>query len=388
MLPPAGQPQQWKHRTPLPERRSICGKAAATLPQVRSSAGFFLWPDLYICGDVQLPFNIELGRPEALYLLALLPLLLGIYLWHRMRVQRALRHLSQPGTRARLLPGWAPARKHTRFALALTAFALGVLALAHPRRPAAGDAELRSGIDQLFVLDISNSMLAADIAPNRLTRAKALLEALMARRPDDRVGLVVFAGSAYVQLPLTYDHGSARMFIETANPGQVAGQGTAIGAALERCIELFDQPNGRYRTVLLLTDGETHDEAALEQARELANRGVMINTLGLGSPQGTTLTDPEKGMPKRDENGNVVVSRLNEELLQQIAATGKGQYVHLTDVGAANELLLRQLAQVRSTGLVDKTQLSYEPFYPWLLLPMMLLLLLEAFIRERKKPAL
>ncbi|RYY40054.1 MAG: VWA domain-containing protein [Chitinophagaceae bacterium] len=334
-----------------------------------------------------LPFDIQLERPEALYLLALLVPLTGVYLLHRSKRKKALQAMG--GNVKRLLPDAAPARAAVRFVLFALAFTLGVLALANPRRPAAGDLEARSGIDQVFLLDVSNSMLATDVVPSRLDAAKALLKNVLKARPNDRVALVVFAGHAYAQLPLTYDHGAATLFIETANPQQVPGQGTAIGEALQQALLSFGNEQGRYRTVLLVTDGETHDEQATDAAKELIDRGVMINTIGIGSPGGSTIIDPKTKAPKKDESGNVVLSKLNEPILQQLAAAGKGKYIRMdagaTGASSASSALMAQLSTVKNTSLIDKTQLSYETFYYWLIGPMIFLLLLEAFIPERKK---
>ncbi|RYY66012.1 MAG: VWA domain-containing protein [Chitinophagaceae bacterium] len=332
-----------------------------------------------------LPFDLQLERPEALYLLGLVPLLVLFYGWYRARRTRALRALGEPAALKRLLPGYAPGRATLRFVLFTLAFTLGVLALANPRRPAPGDLQARSGIDQVFLLDVSNSMLATDVAPSRLDAAKSLLQAVLKARPDDRVALIVFAGHAYAQLPLTYDHGAASLFIETANPQQVSGQGTAIGEALQQAVLTFGNEENRYRTVLLLTDGETHDEDAAAQAKELADHGVLINTVGIGSAGGTTIIDPQTKAPKKDESGNIVLSKLNEAILQQVAATGKGHYLHLDEPASTARALLASLSTVKNTPLIDKTQLSYEPYFQWLLGPMLLLLLAEAFIPQRKK---
>ncbi|RYZ21999.1 MAG: VWA domain-containing protein [Chitinophagaceae bacterium] len=334
---------------------------------------------------MELPFDIQFERPWALYGLALLPVLLLLYGLYLRRRRRALLELGSPEMATRLLPGRTRHRKTLRFALAFTALALGILAFANPRRPSGGDLEARTGIDHVFALDVSNSMLATDVAPSRLQAAKKLMLQVLQARRNDRVALIVFAGHAYAQLPLTYDQSAARLFIESANPGQVSGQGTAIGEALNQCALAFGKEGGRYRTVTMLTDGETHDEEALKAAQDLTDQGVMINTIGIGSPAGTTIIDPlTKGL-KKDEAGNTVISRLNQALLQQIAAVGKGRYVLLADPAGAAAQVQAQLATVKSTTLVDKRLLSYETFYFWLIGPALALLAIEAFIPERKK---
>jgi Ca-activated chloride channel family protein len=266
----------------------------------------------------------------------------------------------------------------------LLSFALGCIAVANPRRPDKVQDEVRRGIDVVLALDVSNSMLATDVAPSRLLRAKNLLLKLIDGLPDDRIGLVLFAGKAYIQMPLTTDHNAAKLFIATASPGAITAQGTAIGEALERSSLAFGESE-RFKTVVLLSDGETHDETALEGAKELASKGIMVNTVGIGRPEGGSIIDTVTQAARRDASGNVIISRLNEALLEQIATTTNGIYRNFQNTDKAVAEIIAQLSQVEKKALGDTSLFTYQTFYAWLVLPMLLLLTLELFFPDRKK---
>lgn len=265
------------------------------------------------------------------------------------------------------------------------AFALGCVTLANPRIPDKSSDEARSGIDVMLALDVSNSMLATDVQPSRLDKAKQLLLLLNDQMAGNRIGLVVFAGKSYLQMPLTLDHNAARMFVSTANTTAVPIQGTLMADALDRCNKGFDEQNPRFKTVILLSDGETHDEGAVEKAKELAQRGVMINTVGVGSAQGAAIIDTTTHKPKTDQSGEVVVSRLNEQTLQEIATAANGRYFHLDNLTETANGILQQYVGIEKKPLADISLLNFQTFYIWLAAPMLLLLLLDVFFPDRKK---
>lgn len=279
----------------------------------------------------------------------------------------------------------SPRKALLKFSLFTLAFALGCIALANPRVPDDASAEMRRGIDAVIALDVSNSMLATDVPPSRLAQAQKLLSNLIDQMPNDRIGLVVFAGNAYTQMPLSTDHEAAKLFITTAGPNMVPEQGTSVADALLQSNAAFEEGSQRFKTIILVTDGETHDEEALPTVQELAKKGVMVNTVGIGSPAGSTIMDAETGRPKTDDGGQPVVSRLNEELLQQVAQATNGVYINLTNIPSALTTLQNQYKDVERKALVDTTSLTYESFYIWVLLPVFLILLAELFIPDRKK---
>ncbi len=329
--------------------------------------------------------NIQFQYPEALWLLTLVPFFILLFVIYKLWRRKAVKRIGDPLLVKELYKGYAPSKATLKFIFFVLAFIGGCLALANPRRPEEGVGENRKGIDILVALDVSNSMLATDVPPTRLQQAKDCILKLTAQYPDDRIGLVLFAGTAYLQMPLTFDHNSAQLFVSTATPAAITAQGTAIGDALEKGSLAFDKQSDRFKTIVLVTDGETHDEGALEKAKELAGKGIMINTIGLGSAQGATITDSVTKAQKKDASGNVVISKLNEDLLKQLAVTTNGTYIHFDNTQQVIKGLQQQLSQVARKSLPDVSQLNFETFYMWLALPMLLLLILELFFPERKQ---
>jgi Ca-activated chloride channel homolog len=267
----------------------------------------------------------------------------------------------------------------------IIAFGLGVAAVMNLRRPAADETSSRKGIDVVIALDVSKSMLAQDLPPNRLERAKQFITKLMAAMPDDRIGLVVFAGRAYLQMPLTTDYGAAQLYISSAAPETVPLQGTVISEALQQSSNAFNTTERRFKTVVLISDGEDHDPEAVNTARELASRGMMINTVGIGSSEGSYIPDPVTGENKKDEFGNDVVSRLNENVLKQIAENTNGVYIHLQDSDAAVNQLKQQFSGIEGKAYGDVSLMNFQTYYWWFAAGMFLLMLAEYFIPETKK---
>jgi Ca-activated chloride channel family protein len=203
--------------------------------------------------------------------------------------------------------------------------------------------------------------------------------------PNDRIALVLFAGRAYLQMPLTTDHNAARMFVETADPLTMAQQGTVISDAMRVSSLAFNNKERRFKTVVLISDGEDHDLASMETANEMAAQGIMINTVGLGSISGAPIVDPATGEQKKDASGNIVISKLNEDELKQIAATTNGIYIHLDDPNTAVTNMTDHLSQIEKKAFTDVTLMNFKSYYWWLAAAMLILLIAELFIPERKK---
>lgn len=284
-----------------------------------------------------------------------------------------------------LTSNFSPALFTTKFILLSAGFALGVVALMNPRQPGAADNVNRKGIDVVVALDVSKSMLATDLAPNRLERAKQFIIKLMTAMPDDRIGLVLFAGRSYLQMPLTADHGSAQLFVGSASPDAIPQQGTVISDALEMSLKAFNPKERRFKAIVLISDGEDHDAEAVKTAEEMAPQGVMINTVGVGSAEGSFIVDPATGQNKTDEFGATVVSRLNEETLRQIAEKTNGIYTKLEDSEQSVSAVKDQLSQIEARAYGDVSLINYKTFYMWFAGAMLLFLLIENFIPERKK---
>lgn len=329
--------------------------------------------------------NIQFQYPQALYLLGIIPVLILFYLSYRLWRKRSIAKIGEKELVQKLVQNHSSARTGLKFFLVCFAFAVGCIALANPRRPDESSNEARSGIDVMLALDVSNSMLATDVQPSRLEKARQLLLTLIDKMPNNRIGFVVFAGKSYLQMPLTLDHSAARMFVSSANTSAVPIQGTVMADALERCNAGFDEQNPRFKTVILVSDGETHDEGAVDKAKELAQHGVMINTVGVGSPQGAAIIDSLTRKPKTDESGQVVVSKLNEQTLQEVAKSATGNYFHLDDVAATANALLQQYVGIEKKPLADVSLMNFQTFYMWFAAPMLLALLIDVFFSDRKK---
>ena len=273
----------------------------------------------------------------------------------------------------------------SKFIILSAAFAVGIVAAMNPRKPGDSDNINRKGIDVAIALDVSKSMLATDLAPDRLERAKQFISKLMNEMPDDRVALVLFAGKAYLQMPLTIDHGAAQMFISTATPDAVPQQGTVISDALKMSANVFNSEDKKFKAVILISDGEDHDETAVTTAKSLAEHGVMINTVGIGSVNGAEIIDPVTGQAKKDEAGNTVISKLNEEELRQISKTTNGVYIRLESSEEAVSVLKSQLSQIDRKAFGDVNMMNFKNYFLWFAAAMFILLVAENFIPERKK---
>lgn len=283
-----------------------------------------------------------------------------------------------------LTADYSPKNFNYKFLLIASALALCIIGAANIRKPAKGNIGNRAGIDIMIALDVSNSMLAQDIKPNRLERAKQVINNLIDKMGNNRIGLIVFAGQAFLQMPLTSDLAAARLYVSNASPDAVPAQGTVIGEALRMSHAALDTKEKKYKAVILISDGEDHDEKADAALNELQDNGIVVHTIGIGSPEGAPIFDPALDDYKKDEKGNTVVSKLNEKDLQNIATQTGGQYHLYTNADeVANEV-------AASIGQMEKKQISgtgiriYSSYFQWFLLAAFILLLLETIIPERK----
>jgi len=274
-----------------------------------------------------------------------------------------------------------------KFILLLLAFTAGIVAIANLRKPSASENITRKGIDVVIALDVSKSMLATDLQPSRLERAKQLIMKLIDRMPNDRIALVYFAGHAYLQMPLTVDHTSAKIFVNAASPDLVPSQGTVISEALLMGSRAFNTKEGRFKTIILISDGEDHDIDILNAVNQVADAGVMVNTVGIGSVEGSEIIEPATGEPKKDANGNIVISKLNDAELKLVSEKTNGAYVHFDDSEQVIKTILDQLSQIEGKAFGDVSLMNYTTYYGWFAGLMLLLLVTEFFIPERKKLA-
>jgi Ca-activated chloride channel family protein len=308
-----------------------------------------------------------------------------MYLAARRKKKRTIKKIGDPELVEQLMGKYNNRGFFQKFLLAAFALTLLVLALANLRVPKGSEKISRNGIDVMIAIDVSKSMLAQDIKPTRLDRAKQLLSRLIDKLANDRVGIVIFAGKAYLQMPLTGDHAAAKMYLSSAGTESVPTQGTVIGDALKMCYASFNTKEKKYKAVLLLSDGEDHDEGALQTAEQMAGEGVVINTIGIGSPEGAPITDPATGQMKTDAEGNTVISRLNQEELKAIAEKGNGVYMLYNNTEEVASRIAAQLATMDQRAVKDDSLVNYQSYYQWFLALALLVLVLELFIREMKR---
>ncbi|MCO6501191.1 MAG: VWA domain-containing protein [Vicingus serpentipes] len=292
---------------------------------------------------------------------------------------------------ARMMPNVStsmPIVKFILFGLATTSLFLG---LANFQYGTKMEEVKREGIDLMIALDVSNSMLAEDLSPNRLERAKRAIYQLIEKLHNDRLGIIVFAGDAYVQLPITTDYSSAKLFLETIGTDIVPTQGTSIGSAIDLAMESFDFENGTSKAIIVITDGENHEEDAVVNAQSASEEGVSVHTIGMGSEGGAPIPIYKQGAQigfRTDNQNNTVVSKLNEDMLKQIAAAGNGTYVRATNANAGLSIIMEEINKMEKKEFGSKTFKDYEDRFQIFLIIALVLLILEYFISNRKNTKL
>lgn len=329
----------------------------------------------------------ELQYKIALWALLLGILPAGIYLLYWRRRNRQVKRIGDAALLDKLMPSRSQAKPMVRVVLFSIAFILLLIALINPMIGTKKGKVATTGIDVVIALDISNSMLAEDLKPSRLSAAKNALRALMNRMGENRIGIVVFAGTAFTQLPLTSDYSAAEVFIDDISTNDISRQGTAIGAAIERSCKVFSKLEGRGKAIIVISDGENHEDDAEAAARTAAEDGIIVNTIGLGSPKGAPIPIYKNGINvgfKTDRQGNTVMTYLNEQMLKQIAAAGNGIYVHGTDGDVGINTILSELGRLKKEELSEVQFTSFESLYPWFALAGLLLLFFESLIGDRK----
>ncbi len=244
----------------------------------------------------------------------------------------------------------------------------------------------RDGAELMICLDVSNSMLAQDLSPNRLTRAKYALEKMIDKLEGDRLGLIIFAGEAYVQLPITSDYNAAKMFLESIHPGMVPLQGTDLSAAIIKATDSFSKEPGKNKAIILITDGENHESDAIEAASEAGSKGIMINTIGIGSENGVPIPLLQNGMIKgyrKDKDGNTIITKLNSDVLKQIASKANGVYIQASQADLGLEVVLDKIDELDKSNIESKMYTDYEDQFQWFIGLCLIFLCIEFFTNER-----
>ena len=322
---------------------------------------------------------------EMLWWLVAIPVFVIAYIVYTKRKQRQLREFGDQELMAQLMPDASKSRPIWKFSLMMIALVLLIIAAARPQYGQKENSIKRQGIEVMVALDISNSMLAEDVAPNRLDRAKQMLSKMIDNMVDDKVGLVVFAGDAFTQLPITCDYVSAKMFLNTITPSLIPTQGTAIGSALQTAITSFgSQESDAGRAIILITDGENHEDDAIAAAKKAQELGMQVFVIGIGKPEGAPIPKPGTNDYFKDRSGQVVVSKLNEDMCQQIAQAGNGVYVRCDNTNTAMRALQQELDRIATAELETTVYADYNEQYQSFALIALFLLLIEFFILSRK----
>jgi Ca-activated chloride channel family protein len=341
---------------------------------------------------------LRFQHSDYLYALSVIPVLMLLYWLYRRWRKRALASFGEPTLIVNLFPDVSPRKPFWKMLTACCAFACLIVALANPQLGTKLEEVTREGVNIMIALDVSNSMKAEDLKPNRLERAKQAIARLTEKLSNDRIGLVVFAGEAYLQLPLTVDYGAVKLFLSALEPGMIATQGTAIGAAIgkaQRAFESLESPamteqhqrEKRYKALVIISDGENHEDDAVKAAREAHDEGIIIHTIGMGSPEGAPIPYTENGVPvgfRKDRAGNIVLSKLNEAELQRIAAAGGGIYVRATNTEAGLNIVLDEIGKMEKKEFGTKVFTNFEDRFQYPLLLALVFLLIEMLLSERR----
>lgn len=321
--------------------------------------------------------------------LAVIPFLIGGYLLTILWKNKTLSNLADQRLLAYLTQPVSSIKSFWKFFFFRNAIAFLIIALANPQYGKGTSKAVSEGIEIMLALDISNSMRALDLDPkrDRLSVAKMAIEQLFNNLHGDKVGVVLFAGDAFVYMPLTTDYGAAKIFLYSVTPEMMSNQGTAIGLAIEKCLTSFDFENGVNKSIIVLSDGEDHEGNALEQAELAKSQGVIVNTVGMGTPNGTPIPDYKNGEfigLKKDNNGNTVTTRLNEEMLKEVATIGGGEYTAAQGNYVNLSGLLDAIRAIDKTEIESKKYTDYKDHFQWFLALGLLCLLLEYLFTERR----
>jgi Ca-activated chloride channel family protein len=333
----------------------------------------------------------QFANPKYLYLLALLPVLFIVFLLLWQQRKKALKAFGDASLVAGLTPEASVVRPWLKFIIIEFALTFLIIALAGPQFGTKLKEVKREGIEMVIALDVSNSMLAEDIKPSRLEKAKRAISKLVDRLENDKVALIVFAGDAYVQLPMTTDYSAAKMFLNTVSPKIVPRQGTAIGAAIELGMKSFTPGEEKNKAIVIITDGENHEGNAIDLASSANEAGVVIHTIGMGLAKGGPIPAYNKYGQKdyrTDNQGNVVISKLNDEMLKKIAVAGGGTYIRANNTKAGLNALFDEMNKLEKVEMDAKVYADYEEQYQYFLGFALLFLMIELILLSKRNKRL
>jgi Ca-activated chloride channel family protein len=328
----------------------------------------------------------RIANPEYLYALLLIPALIAFYWYSRGKRKKALAQFGQKEIMSVLMPNASSARPAIKYLVLLIALSSIIVGLARPQFGSQLKTVKREGIEIIIALDVSNSMMAEDIKPNRLERSKMAISQLVDKLSNDKIGLVVFAGDAYTQLPITADYVSAKLFLSSVNPQMVPTQGTAIGAAIDLGVKSFSPQFTGSKVIIVITDGENHEDDAIGASTNAAKQGIVVHTIGMGSPNGSLIPDFSNGQKgyRKDNKGNTIVTKLDESMLQKIAQAGKGMYIRANNSQTGLIALFNEVNKMEKTELESQIYADYDEKFQYFIGLGLFLILLDFLILERK----
>ncbi|MBN2862745.1 MAG: VWA domain-containing protein [Bacteroidales bacterium] len=326
------------------------------------------------------------ANPDLLYLLLLLPVMIALWILNGIRKRHALKKLGDPGLVRRLMPELSTLRPNLKFFLQITALLSMIIILARPQFGSKLEEVKKQGVEVIIALDVSNSMLAQDIQPDRLTRAKQALSRLIDNLENDKIGLIVFAGDAYTQIPITTDYISAKMFLSAISPEMVPKQGTAIGAAIDLGIRSFTPGEDKSKAMIIITDGENHEDDPLEKAAEASKSGIIVHTIGIGSSEGVPVPVIINGKRDylRDPDGNTVITKLDEDILKKIAVSAGGNYVRASSSNIGLDEIYGEVKKMKKQDLESTMYTEYNDQFQIFTVIALFFLIMDFIIMDRK----
>jgi Ca-activated chloride channel family protein len=322
-----------------------------------------------------------------LWALWLIPLFIVVFVLLNRWRKKARARFAEHSLLQQLMPAYSRTNYRLKFIFFLIGYTLLIVGIANPQIGTKMEEVKREGIDLIVAIDVSNSMKAEDLSPNRLERAKRAMLQLVEDLKSDRLGIIVFAGQAYTQLPITTDYAAAKLFLNTIDTDIVPTQGTAIGAAIEQAMESFNYESGGNKALIIVTDGENHEDNAIAAAEEANEKGIKVYTIGMGTPMGAPIPVHSRGRQvgfRQDSEGNTVVSSLNEEMLAEIAAAGEGMYVRATNADAGFDRILDDLSGLEKSEFESQVYTDYEDRFQFFIGAAFLFLLISVLISEKK----
>jgi len=332
---------------------------------------------------------LRFEHPEYLYWMLIIPVLVLLYILFRIQQRKRFERFADLTMREQLVPAYSSRRSNFKFIVFLLAVACLIMALANLQSGSKMEEVKREGIDLYIAVDVSNSMNAEDIVPSRLERSKQAINKLISEMKGDRIGVIVFADKAFVQLPITTDYSAARMFLSTINTSLVASQGTAIAEAINLAMKSFSEEE-HSKAIVIISDGEDHEnDAAVKAAQEAAKQGIHIYTIGMGLAEGAPIPQynqygHQTGY-RKDSQGNTIITKLNESMLQQIAAAGNGIYVRASNSNVGLEKIYNDIEKLDKAEIEAKVFTDYEDQFQWFVGAAIILLLVEVLVSSGRK---